>query len=222
METSLHRALKEHFRRDGGVLEGRLESFRIDVINPDELVEIQHAGLGQLRDKLRRLLLRHDVLVVKPLIHRKQIVRHKKKGGQVASRRWSPKRGDILEIFDDLVHFVQVFPHPRLALEVPLVDVEEARYPGHGRRRRWRAKDHCVADQSLLAMHETYRFETAHDLLSLFPNDVDTPFHTGQLAERLEIPRWRAQKIAYCLLKTGAARAVGRTRAGRWYEFEAA
>ena len=40
------------------------------------------------------------------------------------------------DLFDDLVHFTRVFPHRRLTLEVPLVDIEEWRYPGHGRRRR--------------------------------------------------------------------------------------
>ncbi len=43
-------------------------------------------------------------------------------------KRLSPKRGTILDLFDDLVHFMRVFPHKRLTLEVPLVDIEEWRY----------------------------------------------------------------------------------------------
>ena len=42
-----------------------------------------------------------------------------------------------LDLFDDLVHFTRAFPHPRVAIEAPLVEVEELRCPGHGRR-RWR------------------------------------------------------------------------------------
>jgi len=60
------------------------------------------------------------------------------------SRRWSPKRGAAVDIFDDLVHFTRAFPHKRLTLEVPLVEVEELRYPGHGRRRRW--PDRCPGE----------------------------------------------------------------------------
>ena len=44
-------------------------------------------------------------------------------------------RGTFVDLFDELVHFTRVFPHPRLALEVVLVEIEEWRYPGHGRRR---------------------------------------------------------------------------------------
>ena len=44
----------------------------------------------------------------------------------------------MLDLFEELVHFTRVFPHPRLTLEVVLVEIEEWRYPGHGRRRRWR------------------------------------------------------------------------------------
>ena len=79
----------------------------------------------------------------------------------------SPKRGRLLDIFDELVHFTRVFPHERLTLEVPLVDIEEWRYPGHGRRRRWRESDFQVEDQRLLEVHETVRLRTVDDLVAL-------------------------------------------------------
>jgi len=64
------------------------------------------------------------------------LIKRVKEGGPVAYRRLSPKRGTIFDLFDELVHFSRVFPHERLTLEVPLIDIEEWRYPGHGRRRR--------------------------------------------------------------------------------------
>ena len=104
---------------------------------------------------MRTLLQDHTLVVVKPIVVRKQLVKRASKDGPVVSRRSSPKRGTLLDLFDELVHFTRVFPHPRLTLEVPLVDVEEWRYPGHGRRRRWRASDYQVEDQKLLAVHRT-------------------------------------------------------------------
>ena len=48
-------------------------------------------------------------------------------------------RDFLIDLFAELVYFTQLFPNPNLTIDAPLVDVEEWRYPGHGRRRRWRA-----------------------------------------------------------------------------------
>ncbi|MBN2579707.1 MAG: hypothetical protein JXB10_12020, partial [Pirellulales bacterium] len=129
------------------------------------------------------------------------------------------RRGIILDIFKELIHFTRVFPHRRLTLEVPLIDIEEWRYPGHGRRRRWRREDYQVEDQKLVAVHEIRRFRTAADLARLITCPLPPQFHTGQLAEALRTPRWFAQQIAYCLRETGALREVGKERNARLYEF---
>jgi hypothetical protein len=97
-----------------------------------------------------------------------------------------------------------------LAIEAVLVDIEEWRYPGHGRRWRRRANDHQVEDQRLVAVHESHRVHTAADLWTLLPVELPKTFHTGHLAERLGISRWTAQRIAYCLRYSGAAEQVGK------------
>ena len=138
METSLHRELKQLYADSPDDVEVRVGSFRVDAIAGDELIEIQHAGLAAIRDKIQRLLRKHQVRVVKPIVASKLLVKRKSRRGKVVERRKSPKRGRLLDLFDDLVHFTSVFPHPRLTLEILLVEVEEWRCPGHGRRRRWR------------------------------------------------------------------------------------
>jgi hypothetical protein len=219
-ETSLHRELKALYAPDGSAArrEVRWGDYRIDVVTADELVEIQHGSLAAIRGKVARLLERHRVRVVKPIVVEKRLIKRQRAGADVIHMRRSPKRGSIWELFHDLVYFVRVFPHPRLTLEVPLVEVEEWRYPGHGRRRRWRADDFEVEDQKLLAVRETYRFQTAADLAALAPCGLPTPFHSGDLAAALAIDRWVAQRIAYCLLHTGAAQQVGKRGNARLYE----
>ncbi|HBO43583.1 MAG TPA: hypothetical protein DD670_06570 [Planctomycetaceae bacterium] len=219
METSLHRELKTLYAGDGARFEVVLKDYRIDVVDGDRLVEIQHGSLAAIRDKIRKLLARHDVTVVKPIVRSKLLVKQKKKGGKVAERRMSPKRGKPLDLFDELVHFTGVFPHKRLTLEVLVVDIEEWRYPGHGRRRRWRADDHQIEDQKLVAVHETIRLQTVADLRAMIACDLPEPFHTGHLAESLGVKRWIAQRIAYCLRQTGATRAVGKQGNTVLYEF---
>ena len=151
------------------------------------------------------------MLVVKPLVVRKTLVSLSRKGGKELGRKASPKRGTILDVFDELVYFTRVFPHANLTLETPLVEIEERRYPGHGKRRRWRKKDFVVEDQRLVAVVGVERFATHADLWRLIPAGLAEPFHTGELAESLGVRRWIAQRIAYCLRKTGAADVTGKT-----------
>jgi hypothetical protein len=222
METSLHQNLKRLYGRPGDRYEVALGHHRIDVVSGGRLIEIQLASLAALRDKVRALVQSHPVVVVKPIIVQKTLVKRASRNGSICSRRLSPKRGTILDLFEELVHFIRVFPHPRLTLEVPLIDIEEWRYPGHGRRRRRRREDFQVEDQKLVTVHETYSFRTAADLARLITRPLPPQFHTGQLAEALRTPRWLAQKIAYCLRQTGVLREAGKKGNARLYAFDPA
>lgn len=219
METSLHRQLKALYATgDQPRTEVRLGEYRIDAMQRRTLVEIQHGSLAAIRTKIAKLLADgHRLLVVKPIVARKTIVKQDAAGGRVISRRLSPKRCGVLDLFHELVYFTQVFPHKKLTLEVPLVEIEELRYPGHGRRRRWRRDDHTVEDQRLVQIDEVHRFATLKDLWRLMPRDLPSPFHTGHIAEGLGIQRWIAQRMAYCLVKTGATREVGKQGNARLY-----
>lgn len=210
METSLHRQLKAHYARDESQIEVALGDYRIDAIRGGRLIEIQHGSLAAIRDKIANLLEDHCVTVVKPIVALKHLVKLDERGGEVLDRRRSPKRGQLLDVFDELVYFTRVFPHRRLVLEVALVEVEELRYPGHGRRRRRRANDFQVEDQRLVEIVETRAFRTLADLRKMLPSGLPASFHTGHLAERLEVRRHIAQRIAYCLRETGAIHPVGK------------
>ncbi|MBT8486177.1 MAG: hypothetical protein HKO59_11615 [Phycisphaerales bacterium] len=210
METSLHRQLKDAYAEQGGQLEMRLGSYRIDVARADDLVEIQHGPLAAIRDKVRDLVERHRVLVVKPIVRRKQLVKRETRGGRIVGRRLSPKRGRIMDVFDELVHFTRVFPHPNLTVEVAMVDVEEWRYPGHGRRRRRRPTDFVVEDQRLVRVDRCARLHDADDLIGLLPGDLPSPFDTADLAATLGVARGVAQRVAYCLRETGAVATAGK------------
>ncbi len=219
METSLHQQLKETYADGNAEMEVRLGRYRIDVVCDEELIEIQHGSLAAIRDKVRRLLKQHRVRVVKPIISRKRLVKRAARGRRVVDRRMSPKRGSILDLFEDLVYFRKVFPHPNLILEVPLVFIEEWRFPGHGRRRWRRDKDHQVEDQKLVEIEDVHRFQTERDLAALVPADLPLPFNTGHLATSLKIHRSAARQIAYCLRETGAIQMVGKTGNALLYKF---
>jgi hypothetical protein len=221
METSLHRELKQHYAAATGLVEQRIGRYRIDVIRDRQLIEIQLASLTAIRDKIAALVKKHDVLLVKPIIICKHLIKLRRAGGRIVSRRRSPKKRTLLDLFDELVHFTRVYPHRRLTLEVPLIEIEEHRYPGHGRRRWRRDNDHLVEDQHLLQIHEVHQFRTAADLCRMLPGNLPRPFHTGQLADGLSVERWIAQRMAYCLRHIGAIQQVGKLRGAWLYEHPA-
>ena len=211
METTLHRQLKEYFCEPGARIEVKLGRYRIDVVNGDRLVEIQRSGLAAIRDKVNKLVCDgYQVDVVKPLVARKRLVKLTSVDGVVSSRRWSPLKASVLNVFDELLYFTRVFPHPNLRMLVPLIDVEEIRYPGHGRRRRKRRADFEVKDRLMLDIYQTHVFANVTDLQSLLPPDLPKRFDTAELASGLGVSRHQAQRIGYVLRKTGVAKEAGK------------
>jgi hypothetical protein len=215
METSLHRALKERYATKGrGHPEVSLAGFRIDAVDrAGRLIEIQSGPLGPLRHKLGQLLPDHRMRIVKPVALRRRIVRRSTRDGPDLSARCSPKRGRLLDVFDDLIGVVSVFPHRNLEIEILEVSIDEVRVP----RRRW--PGYSVADRVLGTIHAATCLRRAADLWSLLPAHWSgrEPFTTRELAREIERPIWFAQRVAYCLRLTGAARVMGKTGNRRVY-----
>ncbi len=213
METSLHRQLKLHYARNAELTEVVVDGFRIDAIgHRGELIEIQHASLAALRDKTRELLqgTKHKLRIVKPILARKRIVTLTQPDGEVLRSRMSPKRGELLDLFEHLVHFSTVFPQKRLTLEVVLIEAEEVRMDRKLVKRR-RGKRYITIDQRLTTVLASVELKTLKDLLKLLPLASLPPiFDTAELALAIERPRWFAQKVGYCLRKTGAAELAGK------------
>lgn len=212
METSLHRQLKEHFAATPELTEVTVDGFRIDAISASgELIEIQHAGLGALRDKSRALLTgtRHRLRIVKPIVARKRVVTLTGRGGEVIRSRMSPKRSELLDLFQDLVHFANVFPMKRLTLEFLLIEAEETRIDRERPPRR--GKKYISLDQRLVSVGQSIELRNSCDLLALLPvTALPHPFDTAHLASAMARPRWFAQKVGYCLRQTGIAQSAGK------------
>ncbi len=209
METSLHRSLKDRYASgQDGRREVRIDGFRIDAIDEaGRLIEVQSGPLGPLRGKLRQLLPLHRLRIVKPVVLSRRLVQTSPRGGSILSVRRSPKRGSLVDVFDDLLGVVRVFPHVNLDIEILGVTIDEVRV---ARRRR---PGYTVADRRLGQIQETVTLARASDLWTLLPAECaeDEVFTTNELARRLGRPIWFAQRVAYCLRETKAARAVGKT-----------
>jgi hypothetical protein len=217
VETSLHQDLKRIYTDCGGATEAPLGPYRIDVLENDQIIEIQASSLGAIRPKVRALCRDHKVLVVKPIPHRKYIVKRDPKTKAQLSRRRSPKRGRVLDIFDDLVYFAREFAHPNLTLEVVLTEEEELRV--ERKVRRWRRKPYRLLDRVLLRILEIHRFVNPVDFRRLLPADLARPFTTATLAAAMGEPAWLTRKIAYSLRLMGMVQVVGKRGSFIEYDF---
>ncbi len=196
MATMLHQQLKEHYVSDHDRHEVVVGGFRIDAVDRrGRLIEIQCASLSAIRNKVRALVDDHQVVVVKPLAARKKIVTLHRRGGDVVSSRFSPVRQSLAHVFLELVHF-GVFPHPRLQLDLLLTEQEEIRVPPT-ERSSWRKK-YSVEERTLVTVSQQVKLKSASDLWKALDIQVPDCFTTSDLVTASKMPRWLAQKAAFC------------------------
>ena len=96
----------------------------------------------------------------------------------------SPKRGSLVDIFDDLIGLVRIFPHTNLDIEILGVTIDEVRI------RCRRRPGFTVADRRLGEVREPATLAQAGDLWSLLPSACHGhgPFTTVELTQRLGKP----------------------------------
>jgi len=166
-----------------------------------------------LRAKLGRLLPEHRVRVVKPVVLERRVVTRARTDGPNLSARRSPKRGAVVDLFEDLVGLARILPDPNLDIEVLPVSIDEVRV---SRRRR---PGYRIVDRRLVEILGKLSIERPADLWKLLPQSHDwaEPFTTADIARRIDRPLWLAQRVAYCLRLSEAARVVGKRGNHRLY-----
>ena len=207
-ESPLHAGLKSWYARPGDQLEVEVEGFIVDIVRDGLLIEIQTRSLSSLKRKLHVLADDYPVRLVYPVPRDKWIVKLAEDGTSVQSRRKSPKRGQVEDLFGELVSLPKVLAHPNFSLDVLLIQEEEVRrYDGS---RAWRRRGWVTHERRLLKVLEQKRFDTPADLADLLPPDLAEPFTTSDLAVAIARPRRLAQQMAYCLRKMGRMEVVGK------------
>lgn len=214
-EKSLHAAVKEWYGRAGDQYEVEVDGFIIDIVRGEQLVEIQTRHLYALKRKLRKLLDHYCVHLLHPIAQEKWIVRQTADGQRI-SRRKSPKRGRVLNIFDELIRIPHLLTHPNLTIGVLLTQQEEIwRDDGQG---SWRRKRWSIYDCRLLDVVEYVTFASPADFYAMLPPDLPQPFTSRELSQALKCYRGLAQKMAYTLRKTGGLVVTGKQGNAFLYE----
>ena len=208
-EKSLHAQLKQWYSQPGDRLEQVVDGFHIDIVRNKLLIEIQTQNFSSIKRKLKALIKKFPVRLVLPIAREKWIVRFAKDGITQISRRKSPKKGNIFQLFEELVSVPSLIKNHNFSIEVLLTLEEEIRRDdGMG---SWRRKGWSIADHRLLEVIDSHIFNKPSDFLTLIPPILPDPFSTKELAEGTNQPRWLSQKMAYCLRKMAAIETVGKS-----------
>jgi hypothetical protein len=189
-EKPLHASLKEWYAQPGDRLEIAVDGFVIDIVRKNLLLEIQTANFVSVKKKMNNLALSHRIRLIYPLAREKWIVKLPKDASGEVTRRRSPKRGRVEELFREMVSFPQLLANPNFSLEVVMIREEEVRrYAGtrHWRKRGWIVEERLV----------------------FLPEDLET-FTASDLADAIGIRRQLAQKMVYCLRKGRVIDLIGK------------
>jgi hypothetical protein len=214
-ETTLHADLKRWYTQPGDRLETKVDGYVVDIVRDGLLIEIQTRNFSNLKRKLHTLTEKHPVRLIYPIPQEKWIVRLAADGETRLSRRKSPRRGRLEQLFAELVRIPGLIAHPNFSLEVVLIQVEEIQLEdGRG---SWRRKGRSIQDRRLLEVVSHRAFQTPADFLALLPAGLPALFTNRDLARLLGQPRHVAQKMTYCLCRMGVLAQAG-TR-GRSYLF---
>lgn len=214
-EGPLHRAIKEWYARPGDAMEVALDGYVIDLVRGEELVEVQTGGFSGLGTKLDRLLANHPVRLVFPIAQELWICKVGG-GGEILSRRKSPKRGRVADLFAALVSLPTLMHHPNFTLDALLIQEDQIRV--NDGSRGWRRKGWVIHERRLRRVMAQHTFTSAPDLLALLPPNLPTPFTTADLAGQAAMPRRLAQRMVYCLREMGTLVVVGKRGNGWLYD----
>jgi len=207
-EKPLHASLKQWYARPGDRFEVPVDGFVIDIVRDDLLIEIQTRNLASINSKLRKLTRSYEVRLVYPVVQEKWIVRSATHDGGIASRRKSPKRGRLEDLFWELVSIPQLLSNPNFSLEVLMISEEEVRRYDR-KRKRWRRKGWVIEGRRLMDVLDRRLFVKSADWLAFVPDGLQS-FTTKDLATIAATRRELAQKMAYCLREARMIELIGR------------
>lgn len=144
-EKPLHASLKKWYAQPGDQFETVIDGFVIDIVRDDMLMEIQTGNLAAIKSKLTNLVRSHLIRLIYPIAQEKWIVKLAKDNRGRETRRKSPKRGRMEDLFWEMVSFPQLLSNRNFSLEVLMIREEEARrYEG---KRKWRRRGWVIEER---------------------------------------------------------------------------
>ncbi len=206
-ERSLHYQIKDWYSVETDDIEVKVGGYIIDIIRGDLLIEIQTGNFTSIRDKLRNLVENNKVRLVYPISALKWVVRITSEGEEI-SRRRSPKKGKLSDLFTELVRIPDLVREDNFSLEVLMIESEDI-WCDDGKG-SWRRRGASIVDRKLIDVRDSVAFSTRDDFLRFIPKNIEKPFTNKTIADESDMKIDVVRKMTYCLRKMGAIEEVGR------------
>jgi len=191
-ESSLHNTLKKMYAiQNDGSTEVSMEGHIYDVVGKSgEIIEIQTKNLSKLLPKISDTLQKgFKVKLVHPIINTK-FIQYDDENGNKISKRKSPKRGCIYDIFNELTGIYPILLHPDFTLEIIEINMIEKRIkceiPQKQNKRQRFSRDYLKTNKCLDEVLSITAFKNIEDYLSLLPATLPEEFCAKDLCEEFK------------------------------------
>lgn len=124
------------------------------------------------------------------------------------SRRKSPYKGQLTDVFEELVRIPELINHENFTLEFAMIREDEVRCRDNkGSKKRNRES---IKDRRLVEVVSSHLFSEAADFLEFLPVGLQSPFSNKCLEKTLHLPIHRCRQMTYCLHKMKAIQLAGK------------
>ena len=207
-EKPLHAALKGWYKKPSDQIEVPIDGYVIDILRGNELIEIQTGNFSAIKHKINKLIQTYPVRLVYPIPFEKWIIKLPPNAADELKRRKSPKKGDIFDLFSELLRMPEMMNHQNFVLEVIFTREEEIRR--YDRRKAWRRKGWVIEERRLIDVVKSDTFYDSADIGALLPPGLPNKFTTADLAREINRSQRIAQKMTYCLKKMNQISEAGK------------
>lgn len=199
-EHSLHSEIKKVYSLPNDAFEVKLGNYVIDILRGNLVIEVQTKNFSAIKNKLQTLTKTNKVRLVYPLPEKKWIIQVDK-NAKILSKRKSPRKGKLTDIFKELVKIPHMLNEDNFSLEVLFVDEEEVRCnDGKG---SWRRRGISIKERRLIKVNNQLLFQNKQDYLKILPENLNDSFTNKDLAKIAKIPVGVARQITYCFRISG-------------------
>lgn len=188
-ESRLHNTLKNLYSEIyDGYTEVEKDGYVYDIVTKKgNVIEIQTKNLSKLLSKITDTInYGHNIKLVHPVIIVNTIILMDE-NGNIISKRKSPKKGSIYDIFKELTSIYPILLNPHFSLEIVEIEITEERIrtedlvQSKNKKRRYK-KNWNKINKNLEKIINTRRFKNKEDYLSLLPKSLPQEFCAKDLS----------------------------------------
>ena len=199
-------------------LEVKVDGYIIDIVRKNRLIEIQTKNFSSIKKKLYKLIPKHGIKLIYPITKEKLIIKIEPGSKKEISRRRSPKKGKLVDLFKELIYIPDLIVHKNFEIEVLLIKEEEIRCAdGLG---SWRRCGVSIVNRQLVEIVKRVKLKKRQDFKMFLPQGLPSPFTNNVFTEYSHYSIYTVRKLTYCLKKMGIIKECGKL--GRNLLFELA